>query len=233
MIKKDTLSFNSFKDKNWNRYLDLEEQLFNYKYEVEFDSENNDTYSSHILDMLLSICSEVDNVVKIMARHCNPNINVNEEGNNKFEKFNKWWDVIKNIYPLLKDDDWFHYNNHNSFELVNIYDKKCVLTCNNEIVLYPWKDRSWWNDYSLVKHNRSGKNYKDNKWKINFMSANLKNVLSACAGLYLLNIAFMMNVGTDKQLSEITRISKLFDDSSGIRMPTMTDDEIENILDII
>ncbi|MDE6233249.1 MAG: hypothetical protein K2M60_07905 [Lachnospiraceae bacterium] len=58
---------------------------------------------------------------------------------------------------------------------------------------------NWWHDYNLVKHNRMRK---DDNGNWNYEKANLKNVLYAMAGLYIILHIFFQDelLGEDNSL---------------------------------
>lgn len=63
----------------------------------------------------------------------------------------------------------------------------------------------WWNAYNLVKHNRTEKDENEN-W--NYEKANLKNVLFAMAGLFIiLNLFLSDELDKDKDITS----SKIFE----------------------
>lgn len=179
----------------WSYYLRLESKFLETLNYVEFDKDNFSTFSFEYLNLLLSVCSEIDVVGKVIAYEKNPSL---KEKPNIYE----WWDVIK---------DEFVSDGTNITEKEVLFFRKQNLT--------PWKgfypDKSskeetpfWWKAYNDVKHNRSKK--LDKTDLTNYKAANLENVANAFAGLYILEHSFIKSITDVKDLELIHR-SKLFE----------------------
>lgn len=93
----------------------------------------------------------------------------------------------------------------------------------------PYKSPNWWTPYNRVKHERI----------LNFKLANLKNVLNALAGLYVLELYLVKFIGDrDNTMDVPNDISKLFEIVNfntrekvfGKELYFSTDEDIQEIL---
>lgn len=82
----------------WNYYLRLEEEFLTALKYVEFDRDNYQTFSIEFLTVLLSVCSEIDVVGKVIANDFNKNFIPEKKDNTIY----KWWYEIQN-FLLLSD----------------------------------------------------------------------------------------------------------------------------------
>lgn len=143
-------------------YLLLEEDFKEtFKY-VSLSEDNFNTYSSAYLKLLLTIGSEVDVLLPLIAKIYDSNCKENGYGCSKT--------ILKNE-PEFKEIEFSLHN------------------C--DIVLNPWKCDvypEWWTVYNELKHNRSSFSKELDPNKKNYQLANLKNVIKALSGLYSLEI---------------------------------------------
>lgn len=156
---------------HWNYFLALEEDLVTLSRYIDFSENtdengnhinNNKVYSSEIQKLLLSICSEVEVVLKEICKKLNSaNIPKN----------------IKEIYDVIS-----------AFK-PGLIDFKATMPRFGLLTLKPWenwknstngvyKSPQWWDDYNLIKHDRSR----------NYHKANLKNCINAATALYIVNL---------------------------------------------
>lgn len=180
---------------HWAYYLVLEKDLLDVERYVCFDLGDNNFYTSvtpieignskcfsnEFIKQYQAICSEVDVILKTICE---------ELGNPRADKMNTGYT------PTV-------LNTWNS-----IIQQKVKMK--NEVELQPflnWKDApnyqspDWWTPYNKVKHERLD-NYKE---------ANLKNVLNALAGLYILENYLVKYIGDrDGEYDVPNDISKLF-----------------------
>lgn len=121
------------KSKNWPFYFSLEQDVLKLSRYIEFDRSNFQVHSIELLRLYLSICSEVDVVLKQVCQR----LTGKTDARNII-------DYQKLIAP----------------ELPQLFEERAVCARFN-IVLEPWKgwtaDKSpdWWRSYNDVKHNRS------------------------------------------------------------------------------
>lgn len=151
-----------------NYYNELENQLIGTLDYVPIDAVNFDTFSIKYNLLYQSICSEVNVVMKELAKRIAPDKNC--------DGINSCRGIIMGRYP--------------SFTTMK------VIGFGLENELCPWEkwDKNenpiWWKTYNAVKHDRTGIDSDDNIQ--NYKLANQKNVIYALAGLivlewYLLN----------------------------------------------
>ena len=137
---------------------------------VEINPKNYAAFSNQFISMYLMICSEIDSVADEIC--CLLGVTDKKE---RFGINNKITKILEN------------YN--------NLRNWKCTVKISYEpIFLVPFAkfddntSSDWWQSYNKVKHFRAEK---DEKGHYNYESANLKNILSSLAALYLL--IFKMN----------------------------------------
>ncbi len=141
-------------------YLALEKDFFQTDTFVAFHENNYETFSIEFSKQFLSISCEVETVLKKICYELNP-------GNN-YTTIDKYRDC------LIEHLKYF------SFEEVHFVRPN--------LAFQPWlawselKPLIWWQDYQKVKHRRAEK---DDAGVPNFYRANLRNLLSAIAALYI------------------------------------------------
>lgn len=147
----------------WRYFLSIDEDLQRISRYIEFSSPNYEVYSVELVRLYLSVCSEVDSLMKKVC------ITADKESYNKLVKGkNPTMDIYRTVickaYPL------FH-------------TIECPIP-EYQLTFRPWesfkvdKNPGWWRDHNDVKHDR------DNNYKM----ACLRNVLEAAAGLLALFI---------------------------------------------
>ena len=167
-----------FIDSYWNYYIELENKLIRSQHYVAFHKRNNATFSNEYIELLQVICSEIDVVGKIIARHFNPAFVAD-----KYTHINKWGFEVQQYLPLIQSVEVvFRFG----YELKPW--EKWIYTKNmqNRIVLDQSKKAEspfWWIAYNKVKHERTSIGV----GKLpNYMRANQKCVIYALAALYVL-----------------------------------------------
>ena len=147
--------------------LELENDLFDTESYVTIEEDNYKTYSIKYAKIYLSICSEIDCLLKEICRNINPSTNA--------DKINLYYPIITTSFENFKQEA--------------IYYKK------QKIELYPWEEweestsPKWWTYYNKVKHQRLEKEPSTNITYYKF--ANLENVLNALAALYVVEQYYM------------------------------------------
>lgn len=190
----DNEELKNFIQRYWNYYLRLEEDFYSTRNYVEFSEENFQTYSIEYLKLYLSICSEIDVVGKFLAKKLNPDFD-SENANIK-----TWWPEISE--KLTIDNK-------------NLYEKE-VNFAGISKPIKPWENFNdsnenspmWWKTYNNVKHKRTEED--ESTHREYYTQANLKNVISAFAGLYILEKAYI-NLKSNKKDSFTNRKSKIFE----------------------
>ena len=67
----------------WQYYIELEKQFIETQRFFAFDSQNNATFSMEYIKLLQVICSEIDVVGKVIAKHANPEFVIDKNTNIK------------------------------------------------------------------------------------------------------------------------------------------------------
>lgn len=171
----------------WNQYELLEKDFIKSSEYVRVSKFNYSTFSDQYIRLFLAICSELDSVIGTFCK-------LLDEDMNKKILFN----FISKINFLIDE-----YSNLNNTRVVTKYPY-------DTINLVPFSKVSesnstdWWHDYNEVKHRRGEKS---EQGVYNYQKANLKNVLSALAGLYIVCTLFYNQVSDDDSKLE----SKLFE----------------------
>lgn len=173
----------------WKQYLLLEKDFLETDEFVSIEKSNNKTYSRRYTYLLLNICSEMDSVAEEYCRFiensdkCKQKSIVNKIQEILMENAKLKNATVKTKYPFEKM----------SFVPFQSFDDE--------------SSADWWQDYNKVKHYRSDV---PEKGIPNYQLANLKNVLSALAALYVLCKSFYMVLDdSDDKLLESTLFSDL------------------------
>ena len=191
----------------WNYYVELEEQLISTKRFVDFDKSNNKTFSVEYLKLLQATCSEIDVVAKIMAEWFDPDFKAIDNKN-----MQKWGFVIQNHIPNIGT---FAVRFNNDYELIPWRNWKYEKYQDAENhtryrLLSGCETPCWWTAYNKVKHERTSA-YRNGQ--TNYVRANLGNLISAMAALYILEMLFLSSLSGNGN-SVICIKSKLFDSLS-------------------
>lgn len=152
-----------FKKLYWNYYLQLESDFFSYSPYCEIDTANDNAFSIKYLQLLLSVCGEIDSICKTFCKVLNDNFDPNNAG------IDDYISILQEKYPTF------------AMEKVKILSYKY-----REV--QPWKSiahghsPNWWQDYNAIKHHRD----QERNGKANYKYANQKNVADALCALYVL-----------------------------------------------
>jgi len=144
----------------FNYFLSLEKDVFQTETYVAFHEKNYGVFSIEFSKLLVSICCEVETVLKKICYELNPS---------------KRYENIIHYKSCISEQ--FHY-----FAIESVYFRSM-----NKIIS-PWLAWSennqliWWQNYTQVKHNRADDDKEGNPI---FFKANLENVLTALAALYI------------------------------------------------
>lgn len=203
--KKPEVNANAFIKSYWNYFLELEQQLFEIRRYVDFSSKNNNTFSMEFLKLLQAVCSEIDVVAKIIDGYA-------------FNDFDggaiaQWGYYLQSLFPdisnktIIFNDDYL-IQPWGKWELIKDVkpDKNGKLK-----TTYKLKDKlkhpSWWTAYNKTKHERTSP-YNNNN--INYNRANLKNVVSAFAALFIIETLFLNYICNKEKVNIEITPSKLF-----------------------
>lgn len=205
-LSKDSKRFHMFERSYWQYYLELEEQLMRTRRYIAFDEVNFNTYSIEYLKLYQAVCSEIDVVGKEIAFQID-----NSLCQQRNIVLNRWWYVVLPEFgDTLRNGEVTFYRTYplspwKNFETVKSINKKqsvCYVLANSA------KTPTWWTAYNKVKHQRTSVDKQTNR--INFTKANLRNVSSAYAALYLLEKSYLSAIAGKGDL-ETMKASMLFE----------------------
>ncbi len=187
----------------WNYYIELEEQLISTKRFVDFDKSNNKTFSVEYLKLLQATCSEIDVVAKIMAEHFDPAFKSLDNKN-----IQKWGLVIQTTFSNIENITVRFNNDYSIVPWCDwAYEKYINKKGNIGYRLIRGKQTpAWWTAYNKVKHERTSA-YGNSQ--TNYARANLGNLISAMAALYILETLYLSRLGRNGD-PVICAKSKLF-----------------------
>ena len=153
----------TFRNTYWNYYIQMENDFFSFSPYCEIDRCNDNAFSVKYLQLILSICGEIDTICKTFCKLLHENLNLDVCG------IEDYISILKQKYPTF------------SAETVVVLNYKYRK-------LQPWKSiekgyiPNWWQAYNAIKHHRDQlKNGKEN-----YKQANQKNALEALCALYIL-----------------------------------------------
>lgn len=176
------------KHRHWHYFLSIENDILKISDYVELHSENYKVFSTELTKIYLTICSEIDVIIKLLAEKCDVNL----------------WNTIKNQNPKKIHPDMEIYKSFLNISIPYISEIKIELP-QYELSITPWLNLKndfspeWWDKYNKVKHSRD-KHYR---------FGNLKNVLHSAAGLLVL---LLLYYGYDRSLAPTeTTFPKLFE----------------------
>lgn len=153
---------NDFQKNYVNHYLLLEKDFEETRQYVTISEDNFEAYSVAYLKLLLTIGSEIDVMLEVVAKEYDADSRENGFGCSKVLLEHE--PDVTNLEIMLKDEN---------------------------VIIMPWNcDRipEWWTAYNEIKHNRYEEAKMFNSSKKYFQYANQKNVLYALAALFSLEM---------------------------------------------
>lgn len=153
----------------WRQYLSIENDFLETDEYVSIDKKNYSTFSNAYSKLFLTICSEIDSLSVEFSQMVKEDYET--ESHIKTNNILKRIDTIKTAYPSI-----------NTYQVRTRYPY-------NELFFAPFAKlkednlSDWWHDYNNYKHRRTGQAEGGQYF---YEKANLKNVISALAALYLL-----------------------------------------------
>lgn len=203
------MKFKDVRDVYWKYYIALENQFMETARYVEFDYVNNGkTYSIEFLKLFQAVCSEIDVVGKQLA-----SIGDASFTSTKNTGINEWWyhvigfapELMNRMCNLFGERDLQPWKGFKVVKNENDGSKKYILDVN---CTPKAKTPTWWNDYNSAKHNRTG-SYE--RHSTNYAKANLRNLLSAFAALYALEVQLLIMAENNEREKLPTNLeSRLF-----------------------
>lgn len=199
-MTREISEISKFVSSYWNYYLELEEAFKQTQKYVAFDKHNDRTYSVEYLKLIQAVCSEIDVVAKEIAEHFNSDFHKIPRPN-----IGHWGYIIVNNMPRITKSCAFFANDYvvNPWEKFG-YTKYVDRNGATRYKLLPdCKQPSWWSDYNKMKHQRTSRN---SDGEVNFVKANLKNIVLSLAALFLLESLYMdiitPEIGPDCDIEE-------------------------------
>ena len=173
-----------------------------------------------------------------MAEEVDLNFKPDEKQNNIY----KWWLVIQNdvSFPVWDEEklEWDISKKLRDAEVQFVNDELIIPWETFETEIRPDKNGvnrtelvkdcsvpKWWSGYNKVKHHRTSRISKTSD-KTNYSKANLGNVISSIAGLYVLEKSYMHAVGTKNDIEAFADHSRLFE-----RVGFATSEDIDRMFD--
>lgn len=152
-----------FRNTYWNYYVQLENDFFSYSPYCEIDPCNDNAFSVKYLQLILSVCSEIDSICKTLCKILDENLDLDTAG------MYDYMPILNKNYPTFATE---------KVEILNYKYRD----------LQPWKSiarghiPNWWQCYNEIKHHRD----EQRNGKENYKYANQKNTLEALCALYIL-----------------------------------------------
>lgn len=180
------MTHNEFEVQYWTYYIFLENSFLHATRYVYLSKKNFSCYSYEFDSMLLTVATEVENVIKTIYRE----VIKSNNGEKKKKSITEWYNLVKNKI----------FTNFEYGELpeVSIRGRKLHFS--------PFKgfgvNTTWWSHYNSIKHDRY----------LNLTKANMENVLNALAALYCLESLFAMFLASYQPdtYDALLPLSKLF-----------------------
>ena len=155
----------------WRYFLSIDNDLLKLSRYIEFTSDNYSVYSIELVRLYLSICSEIDSLMKSLCDNADSQLYAatlnGNSGRRTRPNMGAYRAFLDIKFPQFKAIE-------------------CKIPA-FQITLSPWDafstgvNPSWWSAHNDVKHERD----------THFPKANLENVLSATAGLLVVNLYYM------------------------------------------
>lgn len=188
-ISKDAFECSSFIVENWDYYISLEDKIESIEKYISFDSSNSQVYSLEILHLFLAVCCEVDVVAKRITKQISGKV---------AKTLPDAIEEIKKKYLTIENDSITINTSYFTSSRWSFTPWMTDPTSNK-------KTPKWWNAYNDVKHHRSeiSSKTKDSFFK----EASLENLLNAIAGLYVLEIWYIKEIGTENEIATMNHNS--------------------------
>jgi len=164
---------------HWKYFLTIDQDLSHISRYIEFSKDNFGVYSIELVRLFLSVCAEIDVVMKILCEtHCK-------------DQYDKEIKTKRNpnmdVYRLIVTN-YFKY-----FSSVSVEIPKCSISTTPWAEFAKEKNPNWWQEHNKVKHSRND----------NYKKANLGNVINASAGL-LVAIVYLIAGEKDINIDNVS-----------------------------
>lgn len=163
----------------WLHYLSLEKSLLEISEYIAITKDNYQCYSFKNMQLFYAVCSEIDSIFKHIRR--NLGLEVTGKGNINIEDNIT---MLDDSFPVVRDT--LVVTNINGCTL-EIQPFKRLFADYIDKAKVQKKEKSWWQQYNAVKHQRLN----------NFDKANLKNILESLSALHILNLTYALSLESD------------------------------------
>ena len=188
----------------WPIYQKLEEEFKELSYYISIDRKQLKTYSIKIADLILRTVAECENIASVICKNEKIKFTDKKGHIRKSVYFNEYIDELNKVFKLDKKlvNPIFNNIDSSAFDCkLQPFRKETLKVNGKEKEIIPW-----YNAYNKIKHDRV-KNYKQ---------ANLENLITSLAALFMLNIylkneIFYDNYDINKIISKIKNFSDVFE----------------------
>lgn len=157
------MDINKFISLYWNYYLQLENDFFELEPYIALDELNKTAYSTKYLQLIVSVCGEIDTLCKRLSISIDNELDEDKCGIDDYRRI-----IMNNYYSI-------------SEEVVVVYNR-------DYHSIQPWKAWSYkhnpdfWNAYNRMKHHRD----KEFNGREGYKYATQKNAVESVAALYVI-----------------------------------------------
>lgn len=156
------MEINEFIEVYWNYYCQVESDFFALESFCAIDKLNDHSYSIKYLQLIQSICGEIDTICKRLCSCLDESLDINTCGINDYKN------ILMTYYPQIAKE-------------------KVIINRSLYREIKPWQSWEhkntphWWSAYNKVKHHR------DEIWngKEAYKHANQKTTIEALSALYI------------------------------------------------
>lgn len=178
----------------WPIYKQIEDEFRQLSFYINIDRKQLKTYSIKIADLILRTVAECENISKALCQKKGIKF-IDKKGQiRSFVNFAEYIEKLNEIFALERKHVSFIYSNasENTFDSKHQPFRKITIGKNKKNI-ETW---TWYHSYNSIKHDRI-KNYEN---------ANLENLISGMAALFLLNIYYKNAVFYEKNSYELNVI---------------------------
>lgn len=188
----------------WPIYRQIEKEFKELSYYITIDRKQLKTYSIKIADLILRTVAECENISSVICKNENIKFKDKKGHVRKSVYFNEYIEALNNVFILDKKlvSPIFNNIDENAFDIkLQPFRKEKLKVNGKEKEIIPW-----YNAYNKIKHDRVK----------NFKQANLENLITALAGLFMLNIYLKNETFYDKDTYDYKKIVSKIEDFSDV-----------------
>ncbi len=168
----------------WQYYLKLENDLLITENYLTIHNENKKAFSIAYLQLYLSIGSEID----VLAKEISKEIDSSFKG----EEIQEYCKTITGYIPnITKEKISIIYRDFDTIVPWTPWDFEEGVNKKGKKYIKSKDTPKWWKSYNKIKHNRTSYvSNRDNSEKKYYQLADQENIISALAGLYVLEMYY-------------------------------------------